>query len=116
MKPEVLSELLDNLNFIFDNLIYSKPLEEKKNFLFKMISAINKNTKELTYEQLQNYLDFIYMYENNGKQKNPPKEEKKEETNAEKTKEENVEKCEEQNTENTGIFFITLLIVIIFLI
>lgn len=51
-------------------------------------------------KQLQNYLDFIYMYENNGKQRNSPKEEKKEETNAEKTKEENVEKSEEQNTEN----------------
>ena len=51
-------------------------------------------------KQLQNYLDFIYMYENNGKQRTP-KEEKKEETNAEKTKEENVEKSEEQNTENT---------------
>lgn len=28
-------------------------------------------------KQLQNYIDFIYMYENNGKQRNSPKEEKR---------------------------------------
>ena len=56
--------------------------------------------------QLQKYLDFIYLYDNNGKERNPPKEEKIQEQtkneviqNDEKPKEENVEKIEEQKVE-----------------
>ena len=54
--------------------------------------------------QLQKYLDFIYLYDNNGKERNPPKEENVEKieeqkveeiTNEEKPKEENGEKPEE---------------------
>ena len=56
--------------------------------------------------QLQKYLDFIYLYDNNGKERNPPKEEKIQEQtkneevqNDEKPKEENVEKVEAQKVE-----------------
>ena len=92
-----------DIKHLFDNLIYSKPLEEKKNFLFKMISAINKNTKELTYEQISKYLD-IDKKDNKEKKEEENKEENKNENN-EENKEENKEeiKNEEVNNENKNI-------------
>ena len=77
-------------------------------FLLKEIhDYINLKTSDGHYyyelraknDQLQKYLDFIYLYDNNGKVRNPPKEEIKKEE--EKPKEENAEKAEEQKAEET---------------
>ena len=74
-------------------------------FLLKEIyDYINLKTSDNHYyyelreknAQLQKYLDFIYLYDNNGKARNPPKVE-------EKPKEENVEKNEEQKEETQNI-------------
>ena len=78
-------------------------------FLLKEIhDYINLKTSDGHYyyelraknDQLQKYLDFIYLYDNNGKVRNPPKEEIKKEEE-EKPKEENAEKVEEQKVEET---------------
>ena len=43
---------------LFTNLQYKNPFEDKKRFLFKMISTINKNQTKLTYKQISEYLDI----------------------------------------------------------
>ena len=47
-----------DLKELFTNLLYNVPLDEKKKFLFKMISTINKNQTKLKYEQIYKYLSL----------------------------------------------------------
>ena len=46
-----------DLKYLCNNLEFNLPLENKKKFLFKMISTINKNEEKLTYEQITKYLN-----------------------------------------------------------
>ena len=53
----------NDLKYIFSNLNYSLSLNDKKKFLFKMISSLNNKDKEdnkltLTYNQIKKYLDI----------------------------------------------------------
>ena len=46
----------NDIKTLFNNLKYDSSLEDKKRFLFHMISTINKNQTKLTYEQIAKYL------------------------------------------------------------
>jgi len=79
-------------------------------FLLKEVhDYINQKTSDGHYyyelkqknQQLQKYLDFIYLYDNNGKERNKPKEEKPEEqAKVEENKNETEEKVEKKEEEN----------------
>ena len=47
-----------DLKDLLSNLKYDSSLEDKKKFLFKMISTINKNRSKLTYDQIAKYLEI----------------------------------------------------------
>ena len=55
----------NDIKDIFNNLEFSLDLKDKKKFLFKMISTINKNENRLTYKQIAKYLNV----ENSGEDK-----------------------------------------------
>ena len=79
-------------------------------FLLKEVhDYINQKTSDGHYyyelkqknQQLQKYLDFIYLYDNNGKERNKPEEEKPEEqAKVEENKNETEEKVEKKEEEN----------------
>ena len=109
-KVDNINKIIDENNNILNLGIISKICRPFSSFCFLLKEVhdyINLKTSDGYYyyelraknEQLQKYLDFIYLYDNNGKERNPPKEEPKtEEQNEEKPKEENGEKVEEQTT------------------
>ena len=102
-KAENINKIINGNNNILNMIMITKMCRPISLFCFllkEVYDYINLKTSDGHYyyelraknKQLQEYLDFIYLYDNNGKERNPPKEEKKEEI-----KEETVEKTEEQN-------------------
>ena len=83
-----------DLKYLCNNLEFNLPLENKKKFLFKMISTINKNEEKLTYNQITKYLinenkDDKNKDENkDDKNKDEIKDEKKDENKEDKNKNE----------------------------
>ena len=116
-KAENINKIIEENNNILNMININKICRPIALFCFllkEVYEYINLKTSDKHYyyelreknAQLQKYLDFIYLYDNNGKERNPPKEEKiKEQTKneeiqkEEKPKEENVEKVEEQKVE-----------------
>ena len=101
-KAENINKIINENNNILNMIMITKMCRPISLFCFllkEVYDYINLKTSDGHYyyelraknKQLQEYLDFIYLYDNNGKERNPPKEEKK------VIKEENVEKTEEQN-------------------
>ena len=102
-KAENINKIVNENNSILNMVVMGKNCRPFNllSFLLKEVhDYINLKTSDGHYyyelrqknQQLQKYQDFIYLYDNNGKERNQPKEEKKEE----KPKEENNEKPEEQ--------------------
>ena len=60
LKKRTLKEFcfFQDIKYLFTNLQYKNPFEDKKRFLFRMISTINKNQAKLTYKQISEYLDI----------------------------------------------------------
>ena len=60
MKLNTLKEYccFEDINYLFSNLDFSIPIDDKKKFIFKMISTINNNEIKLTYEQIAKYLNI----------------------------------------------------------
>ena len=50
----------NDIKYIFTYLNYSLPLDDKKKFLFKMLLIIYNQEKELTYSQIEKYLNINY--------------------------------------------------------
>ena len=46
----------DDIKTLFNNLKYDSPIEDKKRFLFNMVSTINKKQTKFTYRQIVKYL------------------------------------------------------------
>ena len=106
-KQENINKIINENNNISNMIIMTKTCRPISLFCFllkEIYDYINLKTSDNHYyyelreknAQLQKYLDFIYLYDNNGKARNPPKVE-------EKPKEENVEKNEEQKEETQNI-------------
>ena len=93
-----------DLKYLCNNLEFNLPLENKKKFLFKMISTINKNEEKLTYGQITKYL----INENkDDKNKDENKDDKNKDENKDEKKDENKEdknKNEENNTDNNDSY------------
>ena len=117
-KQENINKIINENNNILTMTKTYRPISLFCFLLKEIYDYINLKTSDNHYyyelreknAQLQKYLDFIYLYDNNGKERNPPKEEKiKEQTKneeiqkEEKPKEENVEKNEEQKEETQNI-------------
>ena len=108
-KAENINKIINENNNILNMIMITKMCRPISLFCFllkEVYDYINLKTSDGHYyyelreknKQLQEYLDFIYLYDNNGKERNPPKEEKKEEiVKNEENKEESGEKIEEQN-------------------
>ena len=75
----------EDLKYLFSNLKFTATLDDKKKFLFKMISFVNKNESKLPYSEIAKYL------------KVEKKEEKKEEN-----KDENI--IIENNNDNNELY------------
>ena len=73
----------EDLKNLFVNLKYTLALDEKKKFLFKMISFINKNEEKISFGEIAKYLKIVKKEkkkeENNDENKNEIKEENKNE-------------------------------------
>ena len=73
----------EDLKNLFLNLKYTLALDEKKKFLFKMISFINKNEEKISFGEIAKYLKIVKKEkkkeENNDENKNEIKEENKNE-------------------------------------
>ena len=106
-KQENINKIINENNNILNMIIMTKTCRPISLFCFllkEIYDYINLKTSDNHYyyelreknAQLQKHLDFIYLYDNNGKARNPPKVE-------EKPKEENVEKNEEQKEETQNI-------------
>ena len=64
----------EDLKYLFSNLKFTTSLDDKKKFLFKLISFVNKNEPKLPYNEIAKYLKIEKKDEN----KNEIKEEKEE--------------------------------------
>ena len=103
-KQENINKIINENNNILTMTKTYRPISLFCFLLKEIYDYINLKTSDNHYyyelraknAQLQKYLDFIYLYDNNGKARNPPKVE-------EKPKEENVEKNEEQKEETQNI-------------
>ena len=106
-KADNINKIVNENNTILNMAVIAKTCRPFNfiSFLFKEVhDYINLKTSDGHYyyelrqknQQLQKYLDFIYLYDNNGKERNKPTEEKpKEEENKNET-EEKAEKTEEE--------------------
>ena len=106
-KAENINKIINENNNILNMITMTKMCRHISLFCFllkEIYDYINLKTSDNHYyyelreknAQLQKYLDFIYLYDNNGKERNPPKEE-------EKPKEENADKNEEQKEETQNL-------------
>ena len=103
-KQENINKIINENNNILTMTKTYRPISLFCFLLKEIYDYINLKTSDNHYyyelraknAQLQKYLDFIYLYDNNGKARNPPKEE-------EKPKEENVEKNEVQKEETQNL-------------
>ena len=50
----------NDVKYIFTNLNYSLPINDKKKFIFKMILTICEEKNKLTYDQINKYLNIDY--------------------------------------------------------
>ena len=110
-KADNINKIVNENNSILNMAVIAKTCRPFNfiSFLFKEVyDYINLKTSDGHYyyelrqknQQLQKYLDFIYLYDNNGKERNKPTEEKSEEQPKIKNEtEEKTEKTEEKPEE-----------------
>ena len=66
MKISTLKDycVFEDIMYLFENLDFSSLINNKKKFLFKMISMINQNKAKLSYEEISKYLNIEEKGEN----------------------------------------------------
>ena len=109
-KVDNINKIIEENNNILNMLIITKlsrPISYFCFFLKEVHDYINLKTSDGKYyyelreknEELQKYLDFLYLYENNGKPRNPPKIEKKEENQNNEENDKDIKADEDKNEE-----------------
>ena len=98
----------EDLKYLFSNLKFTANLDDKKKFLFKLISFINKNESKLSYGEIAKYLKIEKEEENKAEKKEENKDENKDENKIEikEEKEENIiiENKENNNKDNNELY------------